>query len=223
MSSPALLEANPHHPTLPAILRRVAISVLVACVVPAALFYVVMMSLGVWPAIVVALGWSYGAILWRLVTGRRTSGLLILSALVMTGRTSLALVSDSTFLYFLQPVIGDGLVALAFGLSLVTARPMVARVAGDFYPMDHELHLRPRVRLLFRNLTALWAAIAVVKATLALWLLESTSLETFVLLKSLGVLALTGLAILATVTAAAAVARQEGLMSPAPVRVRVRD
>ena len=223
MSSSALLEATPHPPTLAAILRRVAVSVLVACVVPAALFYVVMMLVGVWPAIVVALAWSYGAIVWRLVTGRRTSGLLVLSAAVMTGRTALALASDSTFLYFLQPVIGDGLVAMAFGLSLVTARPMVARLAGDFYPMDREMHLRPRVRLLFRNLTALWAVIAVVKATLALWLLESTSLETFVLLKSLGVLALTGLAIVATVTAAAAVARQEGLMAPAPVLVRVRD
>jgi len=201
MSSSVLLEATPH-PTLAAILRRVASSVLIACVVPAALYYVVMMLVGVWPAIVVALGWSYGAIAWRLVTRRRTSGLLILSAAVMTGRTALALLSDSTFLYFIQPVIGDGLVALAFGLSLAA---------------------RPRVRTLFRNLTALWALIAVVKATMALWLLESTSLETFVLLKSVGVLALRGLAIFATVMAAATVGRQEGLMAPAPVLVRVRD
>ena len=141
------------------------------------------------------------------MTGRRTSGLLILSALVMTGRTVLAVASDSTFLYFLQPVIGDSLVALAFGLSLATARPLVARLAGDFYPMDQDLHLRPRVRRLFRHLTVLWAVIAVVKASLALWLLESMSLETFVLLKSVGVLALTGAAIVATVMAAAQVAR----------------
>ena len=223
MSSSVLVEATPPHPALPAILRRVATSVLVACVVPATLFYAVMMLTSVWPAIVVALAWSYGAIGWRLATGRRTSGLLILSALVMTGRTVLAVASDSTFLYFVQPVIGDGLVALAFGLSLATARPLVARLAGDFYPMDQDLHLRPRVRRLFRHLTVLWAVIAVVKASLALWLLESLSLETFVLLKSVGVLALTGTAIVATVMAAAQVARQEGLMVPAPVLVRVRD
>ena len=113
--------------------------------------------------------------------------------------------------------------ALAFGLSLATARPLVARLAGDFYPMDQDLHLRPRVRRLFRHLTLLWAVIAVVKASLALWLLESLSLETFVLLKSVGVLALTGAAIVATVLAAAQVARQEGLMAPAPVLVRIRD
>ena len=223
MSSSVLVAPTPQQPTLPAILRRVASSVLVACVVPATLFYAVMMLVGVWPAIVVALAWSYGAIAWRLLTGRRTSGLLILSALVMTGRTALALASDSTFLYFLQPVIGDSLVALAFGLSLATARPLVARLAGDFYPMDQDLHLRPRVRRLFRNLTLLWAVIAVVKASLALWLLESMSLETFVLLKSVGVLGLTGLAVVATVMAAAQVAREEGLLTPVPVLVPIRD
>lgn len=222
MSSSVLMDATPQ-PTLPAILRRVATSVLVACVVPATLFYAVMMLVGVWPAILVALGWSYGAILWRLATGRRASGLLILSAAIMTGRTVLALVSGSTFLYFLQPVIGDLLVGAAFGASVVTARPMVARLAGDFYPMDDELHLRPRVRSLFRNLTGLWAVIAVVKASLALWLLQSQSLETFVLLKSVGVLTLTCLAIVATVLAAAQVARHEGMLAPAPVPVRLHD
>ena len=181
---------------------------------PAVLFYALMMVAGVWPAIVAALAWSYGAIAWRAATGRRTSGLLILTSVVMTGRTALALISDSTFLYFLQPIIGDGVVAATFLLSLATARPMVARLAGDFYPMDHDLHLRPRIRRLFWRLTAMWAVIGLGKGALTLWLLESQSLETFVLLKSIAVLVITGLAVVATITLAAAVARQEGLMGP---------
>lgn len=204
----------PHRPTLPTVIRRVALSLLIACVVPAALFYGWLMLAGVWPAIIAALAWSYGAIAWRALTRRRTSGLLILTAIVMTGRTVLALVSDSTFLYFLQPVIGDGVVAATFLLSLATARPMVARLAGDFYPMDRELHLRPRVRRLFWRLTLLWAAIGLGKGSLTLWLLQSQSLETFVLVKSIVVLVLTGLAVVATITAAAVVARKEGLMGP---------
>ncbi len=99
-----------------------------------------------WPAILVALAWSYGAIAWRAVTGRRTSGLLVLTAIILTGRTVIALVAHSTFFYFLQPIITDGVVAATFLLSLATARPMVARLAGDFYPMDAELSLRPRIR-----------------------------------------------------------------------------
>jgi len=204
----------PHRPTLPTIVRRVALSLAIACVVPATLFYVFLRIAGVWPAIIGALAWSYGAIVWRLVTGRRTSGLLILTSVVMTGRTLIALVSDSTFLYFLQPVIGDGVVAATFLLSLATARPMVARLAGDFYPMDHDLHLRPRIRRLFWYLTLMWAAIGLGKGALTLWLLESQSLETFVLVKSIVVLALTGLAVVATIIAAAVVARREGLMGP---------
>ena len=210
-AAPAVLA---HRPTLPTVIRRVALSLFIACVVPAALFYGWLMLAGVWPAIIAALGWSYGAIAWRAVTRRRTSGLLLLTALVMTGRTLIALVSDSTFWYFLQPVIGDGVVAATFLLSLATARPMVARLAGDFYPMDHELHLRPRVRRLFWHLTLMWAAIGLSKGALTLWLLESTTVETFVLLKSIAVLLLTGLAVVATVTAAAIVARKEGLMGP---------
>jgi uncharacterized membrane protein len=205
---------TPHRPTLPTVIRRVALSLVIACVIPATLFYAWLMVAGIWPAIIAALGWSYAAIAWRALTRRRTSGLLIITAVVMTGRTVIALVSDSTFLYFLQPVIGDGVVAVTFLLSLATARPMVARLAGDFYPMDHELHLRPRVRRLFWHLTAMWAAIGLGKGALTLWLLQSQSVETFVLVKSIVVLALTGLAVVATIAAAAVVARKEGLLGP---------
>jgi uncharacterized membrane protein len=208
------INAPPHRPGLATVIRRVSLSLVIACVIPATLFYVCLRVAGVWPAIIAALAWSYGALAWRALTRRRTSGLLIITAIVMTGRTVLALVSDSTFLYFLQPVIGDGIVAVTFLLSLATSRPMVARLAGDFYPMDHELHLRPRVRRLFWHLTVLWAAIGLGKGSLTLWLLQSQPLETFVLVKSVVVLALTGLAVVATITAAAVVAHKEGLMGP---------
>ena len=76
----------------------------------------------------------------------------------MTGRTLVALLTDSTFLYFLQPIISDGLIGTVFPRDLATSRPMAARLAGDFYPMDDELHLRPRIRRLFWALTLGWAA-----------------------------------------------------------------
>jgi hypothetical protein len=203
------------------VVRRVSLSLLIACVVPATLFYTCFAVAGVWTAIVATLAWSYGAIAWRGLTGRRTTGLLIHTALLMTGRTTIALVTDSTYLYFLQPIISDGVVATAFLLSLATARPLVARLAGDFYPMDHELSVRPRVRRLFRNLTVLWAALGLGKATMMLWLLQSQSLETFVLVKSISMLAVNVLAAVATVAAAAFVARQEGLLGPVQRRVPI--
>jgi hypothetical protein len=216
------LPAGPHRPSLLTVVRRVSLSLLVAVVVPAVLFYGVFVLAGVWPAIFAALAWSYGAIGWRAATGRRTSGLLILAAALLTGRTVLSVVADSTWLYFLQPIISDGAVAALFLLSLASARPMVARLAGDFYPMDHELAMRPRIRRLFRNLTILWAVLGLAKATVTLWLLQSQSLETFVLVKSAMMLGVNVLAAFATIALAAVVARQEGLLGPRLVPVAAR-
>jgi hypothetical protein len=203
-----------HCPSLGAVVRRVGLSLLVACAIPATLFYVCFRVNGVWTAIFVALGWSYGAIAWRAVTGRRTSGLLILTAVVMTGRTLIALLTDSAFLYFLQPIISDGVISAMFLLSLATARPMVARLAGDFYPMDHELSVRPRIRRLFWQLTLMWAALCLGKALMTLWLLQSQSLQTFVLVKSVSVLSINAAAVAVTIGAAVLVARKEGLLAP---------
>lgn len=221
--APEQATAAPHRPTLGAVIHRVSLSLLIAVVIPAVVFYGVFVLAGVWAAIVAALVWSYGAIAWRAVTRRRTSGLLILTALLLTGRTALSVAADSTWLYFLQPVITDGAVAVLFLLSLASARPMVARLAGDFYPLDHELAARPRIRRLFWHLTLLWAVLGLAKATMTLWLLQSQSLATFVLVKSISMLAINVLAAFATIGLAALVARSEGLMgSPRLVAVAVR-
>jgi uncharacterized membrane protein len=162
----------------------------------------------------VALCWSYGAMIFRAVTGRRTSGLLIITATLITLRTVVSLAAGSTFLYFLQPIISDMVVGTTFLLSLATARPLVARLAGDFYPMTEELRLRPRVQRLFRNLTVMWAALCIGKASFTLWLLQSQSLEDFVLIKSVTVLAVNMFAAAATIAVAALCARREGLLGP---------
>lgn len=222
-SLPALSPFIPDRPSLLDVVRRVSLSLMIAVIIPAVVFYVVFVLAGVWTAIVAALVWSYGAIAWRAVTGRRTSGLLLLAALLLTGRTVLSALADSTWLYFLQPVISDGAVAALFLLSLASARPMVARLAGDFYPMDQELAARPRIRRLFRHLTVLWAVLGLTKATMTLWLLQSQTLETFILVKSASMLGINVLAAFATIGLAALVARQEGLMGatrPMPVPAR---
>jgi hypothetical protein len=216
LDRPVAAEAR-HCPLLGAVIRRVGLSLLIACAIPGTLFYTCVRLDGIWTAILVALGWSYGAIAWRALTGRRPSGLLILSAVVMTGRTLIALMTDSTFIYFLQPIITDGVLATLFVLSLASARPMVARLAGDFYPMDQELSVRPRVQRLFWRLTLMWAALCLGKALMTLWLLQSQSLETFVLVKSVSILSINATAIGVTIGAAVLVARKEGLLGPRAV------
>lgn len=207
-------EPTRHCPKLGAIVKRVALSLLIACAIPASVFWAAYALVGIWPAAIAALCWSYGAIVFRAITRRRASGLLILTATVMTCRTAISMTTHSTFLYFLQPILSDALVGTTFLLSLATARPVVARLAGDFYPMDHELSLRPRLQRLFRHLTLMWALLCLGKATMTLWLLQSTSLDTFVMVKTISVVTINALAVAATIALAAAVARKEGLLAP---------
>jgi intracellular septation protein A len=205
-------QAPAHHPCLRAVLRRVALNLLVACVIPGIVFYSLFVVLGVWPAIVGGLGWSYGAISFRALTGRRTSGMLLLTAGVLTVRTLVALAAHSTFIYFLQPVLTDVLIGTAFLVSALTVRPVVARLAGDFYPLTDELHARPGIQRLFRRLTLLWAAALLTKAVVVFVLLETQSLGTFVLAKGIVVPVTNVTCIGLTIAIATTVARHEELL-----------
>lgn len=215
--------ASPTCPALASILRRLALSLLMANVIPAALFYCCLRAGNVWAALVAALVWCYGAIAWRAGTRRRASGLLLVTAVGLTAKSALAVASGSTFLYFVQPAITDAVVALLFFASLLTARPIVARVAADFFPMTVEVASRPRIQRLFWNLTLFWALLCVVKCVMTLWLLEALPTVMFVAVKSLGILAVIVLGTVATVCAACRVARSEGLLRdrtgpvPAPI------
>ena len=202
----------PGHPCLRSVIKGLAISLLIACVIPAFLFYLALTTLNVVAAVVIALAWSCAAIGWRWATNRAPSGLLALTVGVMTVRTALALATGNTFIYFFQPVISDGVVAAVFLLSLLTARPVVARLAGDFYPMTRDLANRPRIRRLLWRLTLMWGVVCLAKSLVSFWLLESQSLFTFVLVKNISLISLTVLATVATVAAAVLVARKEGLL-----------
>ncbi len=217
--SPADTTATPPRlvptPRLKAIIGHLSLSLLVASIIPAVLFYVCLVTIGVGAALVAALAWGYGAISWRMATRRRTSGLLALTVVVLTVRTAFALASGDTFIYFLQPVVSDAVIAAVFLVSLASARPVVSRLAADFYPMSDDVARRPRVQQLFWRLTLLWALVCIGKAVISLWLLQSQSVATFVLTKNLSLVVLTALARVATVAASAAVARKEGLLTPA--------
>jgi uncharacterized membrane protein len=198
------------------VVSRTLTSVLTAVVAPAALFCTAFVVFNVDTALIVALGWMVGALCWRRGTGKPVSGLLVLALGIMTVKTAFTLVTGNTFVYFVQPVFVDAAVAGVFIGSLWTARPVVARLASDFYPVDAELAARPRIRRLFRELTLLWGLVIVIKGTVTLWLLLALSTVDFVVFKSSAIIALTLLAAAATVVLSIVVGRREGLLKPAP-------
>lgn len=207
------------HPAEPAalpdvrdIVARVTISLLTAVIAPAVLFAVMTVLVNVTVAMVVALAWMGGMITWRAATGRCVSALLVLTGAIMAIKTGITFATGNTFIYFVQPVFVDAVVAALFLGSLWSARPLVARLAPDFCPMSSEIAARPSICRLLRSLTAMWGVVILVKGSVTLWLLLSLSTVDFVLVKSGTILALTATAVAATVAWSVVVGRREGLL-----------
>src|SRR5262249_27777153 len=125
-------------------------------------------------------------------------GLLVLGAVTITTRTLIALSAHSITLYFLQPSLGSAFIAGAFLVSVLVDRPLAARLAGDFCPLSTEVHANEHVRRFFRQISLLWAFAQAANAGVTIWLLFSQSIGTFVVLRSLVSVGVTGSAILAS-------------------------
>jgi hypothetical protein len=204
--------ARPH---FGAIMRHLGLSLTFANIIPGVLFYVCLVNANVWTALIVALVWCYGTMAWRLTSGRKASGLLMLTMLGLTAKTAFALLSGSTFVYFMQPAVTDSLIAAMFLASLTTSRPIVSRLACDFYPMSSDVANRPRIQRLFWNLTLFWAIVCFAKSIVTIWLFESFPLVTFVALKGISILAIIAAGTAITVAVAFRVAKAEGLLHDA--------
>ena len=162
---------------------------------PVALFYGVLLLLGLRGALVVTLAWSYLALARRMITRRRLPGMLLIASGVLTVRTVASLVTGSAFVYFLQPTVGTFLVAAAFLVSVPAGKPLAERLARDFCPLDPDMLKRPYVRRFFLRVSLLWTFVFFSNATLGLWLLLTASVSSFVVLKTLVTLMIVGLAI----------------------------
>jgi len=115
-------------------------------------------------------------------------------------------------LYFAQPIVGTVATAGVFLLSLVVGRPLIERLAGDFWPITPEMASNPRVLSLFRGLTILWAGVNLVTAAVTFVLLLWLPLATFVAVKQASGLGITVSAIAVTIIWAHRIACREGIL-----------
>jgi intracellular septation protein A len=194
------------------ILKRVASSVTTAVLIPAVLLWLMLQITDFTVAVLVALAWMTGASILRWATGRAVSGLLMLGLVILTVRTILALATGSHFLYFVQPVFADGVLAALFLGSLLTSRPVISRLAPDFYPVDDAVIARPGIECLLRRLTLMWGLVILLKGVITFWLLESLSTSNFVLVKSGAIAAITLCTATLTLVWSLNVGRREGLL-----------
>jgi hypothetical protein len=197
--------------------RRSLPSLIEATLIPSVLFYVVLVIVGPTSAMCAALVWSYGSVLRRLVSRRHIPGVLQLAVAGLTVRTIVGLLSG-TFMYFLQPVATTLALSLVFLGSLRFGRPMIARMASDFCPLDSEISGRPAVTRLFSGLTLMWAGVHLLSAGTTFAMLVSLPTTTFIALRSLVSFAITISAVVFTVSWALRTARSENLvLAPVPL------
>jgi hypothetical protein len=199
-----------------AVVRHAAPHVIEASLVPTALFYCCLVLIGLTAAFAAALLWVYAAVVVRVLWHQPVPPLLVLGAIGITVRTAISMVSGSTFYYFAQPVIGSAIMGCVFLLSVAVGRPMVEKLALEFWPLTPDMLGRSAVTRLLRGLTFFWAGVNLVMAAATLTLLLWLPLATYVAVKQVTSLAITGAAIALTIHLSLRTARREGL---APVRM----
>lgn len=198
---------------LGAVGRRLVPQLVEATLVPSLLFVAVSWAHGLPAAFVAALGWSYLALLRRLATGRAVPALLVLSTIGLTVRTAVALGSGSTFVYFVQPVLGTTALSLVFLTSALIGRPLIARFAVDFCSLSPEVTGRPGVQQLYSRLTYLWALVNLAAAATTFALLQALPVGAFVALRPPAMWTITTAGVVLTVRAAVRAAHREGLLA----------
>jgi uncharacterized membrane protein len=199
-------------PSLLGVARHSMPRVFEATLVPTALLYSSVKILGsVWPGAIAALIWAVLIIFGRALRSQRVPGILVLAAIGLAIRTAVAMASESTFIYFLQPIITSMVVAAIYLGTLWTDQPMIARLARDFCPLTEEVAQHPGVRRHFRRLTVMWSGVNIVNGAISLWLLLALQSSTFIAMKTLTVAVVTWSAVAVTVLASLRVCRTEGL------------
>ena len=140
-------------------------------------------------------------------------GLIMLGAVInYLTRSTLAVGSGSTFVYFAQPIIGTVITGGVFLGSIAVGRPLIGKLAHDFWPITPEQAEIPRVQSLLKGLTVLWAGVNMATASVTFVLLLSLPVTAFVAAKQISGLAITISAIAVTIFWSHRTAVGEGLI-----------
>lgn len=211
-----------HVPSPLASLRHAVPALVEGVVAPFAVFYAVLVTAGFRGALLAGLAWSYLAIAHRLVRRQRPAGTVVLGSAILTVRTAVSFATGSAFVYFAQPTIATGAVALAFLFSAVVRRPLTERLARDFCPLDAGIVGRPAMRRFFVQISLLWGIVLLADTGLVLWLLLTSSIGTFVVERTLATWLMTAAGIGLSIAWFVRTTRRDGVRvhwgAPGPAR-----
>ena len=198
-----------------AIARHALPNVVVSTLVPTALFYVGWYAEGHSTAFALALGWALMLVGYRSVRRERIPAMLVLTTVLLVLRTAIGLMSGSTRIYFMQPVVTLCMVGLLFLVSVAAGRPLISKLAADVFPLPAELAERQEVQQHFRKLSFLWAGVYFVNAAVTLLLLLNLPVSAYVATHSFVGLAIMWSGVVLTIYLSRPVLQQLAHIKPA--------
>ena len=184
-----------HLPAFGSLLRQGARHLLESTVVPLGLFYLLLTLVSFDGGLIAALAWSVLALVRRAVLRRPLPAVLLLTTGLLVARTVLGLATGSAFLYFLQPTLQNFVVAFVILASVPWRRPLIAKLADDFCAFPSAFSGHPRVRLVFRQLSLLWALVFLTNGCTTLWMLARQTVGDYLVVSTAGSWSVIGVAI----------------------------
>ena len=112
-----------------AVTRRMVPYLVEATLIPTALFYACLVIAGLGTAYAAALLWLYASVLVRLARHKPIPPLLLIGVVGITVRTTVAVASGSTFIYFAQPAANSLVMTGVFLVSIAVGRPLIEQLA----------------------------------------------------------------------------------------------
>jgi hypothetical protein len=163
-----------------AVVRRLFPYLVEATLIPTAMYYAGLIAFGPMWGILAAAACVYVSVGRRLLRRQPVPGLLVVASVGLSVRVAMYLVNESSFIYFVQPIIKTMATAVLFGGSVLIGKPLVARFAADFCAFGDDVGRRPAIVSLFRRLTLLWAGAQIMIAAANLTLLLTVPVPVFV-------------------------------------------
>ena len=166
------------------IARRAFTTILLVSLLPMAVFYTSMSVFGLRAAVLATVAWYYGALLLKVLQRKPVLAAAMLGAFLLSIRAVITFLTGSAFLYFLQPVAGTIATATLIAATALAGRPVLDRLAHEFCPFPEELSAWLRKGAFFSRLSLVWSATYFINAAGTVWLLTTSSLTGFIVLKS---------------------------------------
>jgi hypothetical protein len=166
------------------IVRQVLTRTVLVSLLPMTVFYTTLSLYGVRAAALVTASLYYVGLLSRVIRRKPVLAAALLAAGLLALRTIIVFITGSAFIYFLQPVAGTVAVATAFAATALAGRPVLERLAHEFCPIAPELSDHLRSAKFFSWLSLVWTLTYGINAVGTVWLLTTSSLHGFIMIKA---------------------------------------